>query len=197
MEPLLFETILIKNGDILNIKYHEKRVMRSREALFSLYDNLNLKSHIYPLPKNGKYRCKLIYSDKVLNMELKPYIYIEKKSFRIIDIDFDYSYKYLDRSEIDRQKNRYPDFDDLIFLKNGLITDTTIANIAIFRDGKWITPKTPLLEGTTRDRLLKKGKLTESDIRYEDIFSAEKFAVMNALSGFKIIDTPKFTLYDD
>ena len=49
-------------------------------------------------------------------------------------------------------------------IKNGIITDTSIANIAIFYDGVWITSKNSLLNGTTKDRLIEEKKLIEKDI---------------------------------
>ena len=194
MEPLLFETILIKDGKVCNIEYHQKRVYQSRKTLFNLYNKIDLLSYIKNTPTNGEYRCKIIYSDTVYNVEIKPYIYIEKKSFLLIEIDFDYSFKYLDRAIIDDYKEYYSLYDDLIFMKNGAITDTTIANIAIYKNGIWLTPQKPLLRGTTRARLLDSNKLTLSDIKYQDILSSKKFAVMNALSGFRVINHPKFTL---
>ena len=194
MEPLLFETILIRKGSLQNTKYHELRMKRSRKALFNLNEHIDLRQSICHIPSNGEYRCKVCYSDKIYNIEIKPYRYIEKKSFLLIDADFDYQYKYLDRSPIEYYKQSFPDFDDLIFIKNELVTDTTIANIAIYTDNQWLTPKNPLLRGTMREKLLAEDILKECNITYNDIFCAEKFAVMNALSGFRIIDSPQFTL---
>ena len=197
MEPLLFETILIKDGAVCNIEYHKRRLHRSREALFNLYDKIDLISHIGEVPTKGEYRCRVIYSDTIYSVEIKPYIYIEKKNFLVIEADFDYSFKYLDRSTIEQFKEQYLSFDDLIFTQDGAITDTTIANIAIYKNGIWMTPKEPLLKGTTRERLLDSGKLKLSNITYRDLLQSEKFAVMNALSGFRVIKNPKFTLIED
>ena len=45
-----------------------------------------------------------------------------------------------------------------------------------------------MLEGTTRERLIDNGFLKTVEIGVEDLKEAEAFAVMNALSGFRIID---------
>lgn len=79
-----------------------------------------------------------------------------------------------------------------MIIKNGLISDTTIANIAIYLDGIWITPKKPLLKGTTRDRYLKEGKLIEKDISAEDL-KASKIALMNAMIDFDILNDYSFS----
>ena len=191
---LLFETLLIDNGKICNIEYHKKRIYRSQKALLGLDESLDIELYIKDIPKIGTFRCKVIYLDRVYSVEIKPYSYIPKRKFLIVDIEFDYSYKYLDRSNINYYLNLYPEYDEIIFTKDNLITDTTVANIAIYKDNRWLTPKKPLLRGTTRDRLIYSGKLIEADITYSDIINAKSFAVMNALSGFRVVDNPTFRL---
>lgn len=64
------------------------------------------------------------------------------------------------------------------------MSDTSIANIAFFDGVKWITPNTPLLQGTTRTRLLDEGKIYEAEISLELIPQFKKIALMNAMVGF-------------
>ena len=66
------------------------------------------------------------------------------------------------------------------------MTDTTIANIAFFDGKTWFTPTTPLLQGTTRARLIDEGFLKLRDIKKEDIKEYSRFALMNAMIGFCI-----------
>ena len=68
-------------------------------------------------------------------------------------------------------------------LKNSLITNTSIANL-IFDGKKWLTPKTPLLNGTTRARLLESGFLSQEDINVTMLLNAKKLGIMNAMMGF-------------
>ena len=37
--------------------------------------------------------------------------------------------------------------DEILITRNGLLTDTSIANIALFNGKEWHTPKHPLLKG--------------------------------------------------
>ena len=78
--------------------------------------------------------------------------------------------------------------------KNGLITDTSIANIAIEIDGIWFTPKTPLLYGTTRQRYLDNSKLKELDISIEMLQSANKIGLLNAMIDFDVLDDYKILI---
>ena len=56
--------------------------------------------------------------------------------------------------------------DDVIIVRNGLITDSSYANLIFFDGREWITPKVPLLEGTCRARLLASGKIKTGNIGY-------------------------------
>ena len=61
---------------------------------------------------------------------------------------------------------------EIIIIKNGLVIDTSFTNIAIHKDGKWLTPKHPLLLGTKRAALLEQGIIQEADITVDDLMKA-------------------------
>lgn len=140
----------------------------------------------------GLVRAKVIYhkSGELVKVEFFEYKMCEFCEFRLVNIDFEYDKKYLIRDDIDRAKG---DNAEIIMIKNGLVTDTSIANVAIF-DGKWLTPKTPLLDGTTRQRLIGEGVLTPCEIDVEMLLNAKKFAIMNAMVGFYEIENFRFVL---
>ena len=102
----------------------------------------------------------------------------------VIDNGIDYEDKTTERSALEALYAQRGDADDVLIVQNGLITDTTVANVACLIGGCWLTPARPLLEGTARARLLAEGKLREADITLTMAMAAEKIAVMNALSGF-------------
>ena len=54
--------------------------------------------------------------------------------------------------------------DEILIIKDGHITDTSISNI-VFRlpDGWWLTPFTPLLKGIMRTYLLESGPAIQMD----------------------------------
>lgn len=136
-------------------------------------------------PCCGIYRCKVVYDREIVSVEYLPYVKKEIKKLKPVESDIEYSKKYLDRSEITELLAFANGVDDIIIVKNGLITDTSIANLALLKNGVWITPKKPLLKGTMREKLLTEGLLKEADIPAKNLAEFEAIAVMNALRGFE------------
>ena len=180
-----FETIKIVDGEIFNIEYHQKRYERT----ISYHNGVvhNLKKYINP-PKDGLYRAKIIYDkNSILDISYFSYEKREIKSFKLVEIDFDYDFKYLDRANIDKAFAKRLDCDEIIMIKDNLITDTSIANIAFFDAKEWVTPKKPLLSGTTRERYIDNKLLHVKDIKKEQIQNFTKIALLNAMIDFDII----------
>ncbi len=187
---LLFETIKVFDKKAYNLKYHQIRMQKSIKRIFNKKRSFNLQKLITP-PSRDFYRCKIIYSDKIEDISFYEYYPRKIESFKLIKSDIEYNYKFLNREEIDELFLQRGSCDEIIIVRNGKITDTSIANIAFFDSRRWITPKSPLLKGTTRARLLEKKKILARDIYIEEIKFMEKIAVMNALIGFKIINNFK------
>ena len=185
--PLLLETIKCENGTVHNLPYHQKRVDKSRKDLFGLEDKLELSS-ILQAPKKGLYRCRVIYARTLVSIEYIPYIEKNIHTLKIISSTIDYHYKYADRSKLDLLLQANPDADEIIIEQNGLITDTTIANIAFYDGNKWLTPEKPLLEGTMRAKLIDEGFLHPKKILSSEIDQYQQVALTNAMIGFKIIN---------
>ncbi|MGB5966414.1 MAG: aminotransferase class IV family protein [Sulfurimonadaceae bacterium] len=183
MSRQLLETIRCENGQPSHLSYHQQRVDRSLKQLgYSLH--LDLASLI-EVPDDTLYRCRVIYDATSANIEYLPY---QKRVIRKLQLvqadDLDYSLKYADRIELDQLFAQKGDADDILVVQNGLITDTSIANIAFFDGTKWLTPKHPLLKGTTRARLLDEKKIFKSEIHIDDLKKYTDFALLNAMIGF-------------
>lgn len=176
-----FETIKVEDGTIQHLSYHQQRFDKTRVELFGLSDKINLNDFI-KVKDDKTYRVKVVYAkeiEEVLWQEYKQERIFE--TFYLKDLDFDYSYKYVDRKMMDTTK-------DLIYVEDGFLKDTQIANIALMIDNVWLTPKYPMLKGTTRARLLESGFIKEENLDKNSLEIAQKFAIMNALMGFKIIE---------
>ncbi len=183
MHPSCFETIKIKDGKIFNLDWHNNRFNKTQKELFSNTSTMDLKAFIFP-PKNGLYRCKIIYNNNhIESVEYFPYKEKTFKHFTVIKSQLDYQYKYTDRSSF---QELLLGNDEIIIEKDGLLTDTSIANIAFFDGVSWLTPKTPLLAGTTRAKLIEEGFLKLENIKKENIKKYSNFALMNAMIGFRI-----------
>lgn len=180
-----FETIRIEAGQIQNIKWHNQRCNRTRRELFGEKRAIELQHWITP-PPEGLYRCRITYHKQITKIEYIPYQPKIIKSFKIVPSTIDYRYKYSERTQLDHLKNQYPEVDEIIIEKDGLITDTTIANLAFYDGEQWVTPENPLLPGTMRAKLLNEKFLIPKPITSEALKQFSHVALMNAMIGFQI-----------
>ena len=180
------ETIKAIDGELKHLEYHQKRYEGVLNSL-GIKKVHNLKERLNP-PKKGLYRCRVVYSIEELEVEYIPYQKRQIHKLKLLESNtIEYSRKYADRRELDALFLQKGEGDDILIIKDGFVSDTTIANLAFFNGEHWLTPKTPLLQGTTRARLLEEGKIFEKDVRVEDIYTYKKIALMNAMIDFDII----------
>jgi 4-amino-4-deoxychorismate lyase len=183
MSPLL-ETIRIENRQICNLSYHNERLHRSRQALFGCESEIRLEDHIV-LPKmlsNAVHKCRVIYDQSIHRIEFHSYQIKPIRTLRLIEDDaLDYAYKWLDRSRL-QMHIANAKADDILIVKNGLLTDTSYANIAFFDGVQWLTPATPLLAGTRRQQLLEQGVIAEeAELKPSDLKQFKFAKLMNAM----------------
>ena len=183
--PLLLETIKIEEGEALHLHYHNQRFNRSRRELFSIDETIDLSQYLSP-PDKRTYRCRILYDREIREIEYLPYTPRQIRTVSLVETSIDYSFKYADRHIFERLLAAHPKSDDILIVRDGFLTDTTIANIAFLKDSRWITPEKPLLRGTTRERLIDEGFLSTAAIQKEEISGFDGFALMNAMIGFRI-----------
>jgi len=186
VQSRFLETIRASFGQAQNLDYHQLRLQR---ALHS--HNIDAKYELAKLldpPQHPLCKCRVVYDAKQLSITYTPY---EKRQIRRLKIvyndEIEYKHKYLDREQLEALFALRAECDDIIIVKSGLIRDTTIANLAFYDGSQWITPKRPLLEGTTRERYLQSGKIVAKDIFVDDLRSFRALALMNAMVDFDII----------
>lgn len=187
MNNTFLETIKAFNGEISHLSYHQARY----ESVLKHFGEevvQDLGDFITP-PQNGLYRCRLVYDTNCfIETSYHPY---QKKEINLLKIVHDdtieYAMKYANRERLDALFAQRGDADDVLIIKNGFVTDTTIANIAFFDGKRWLTPALPLLQGTTRQRLLDEAKIVEEEIRIQDVARFKQVALMNAMVDFAII----------
>ena len=184
----LFETIRIENGQAWHLAYHTARFNTTRKALFGIDTPHNLSDALTKIPPHGLYRARLVYNDSHITVTYHPYTAKKIRKIKLLSSPISYPYKYNDRTTLDTLLKSHPTYDEILIIQDGLLTDTTIANIVLQKEGNWYTPKTPLLSGTTRARLLDEGKLIERDIKPSEIDEYDSVALMNAMIGFTILD---------
>ena len=141
--------------------------------------------------KTKRIKCRVLYSTVIERIEYFEYHPKMIGSLKILnDDDISYNYKYEDRSALSRLYTQRGECDDILIVKNGLFTDTYYCNIALLKDGIWITPRTPLLEGTQRSFLLDKGKIFPKDIGIKTLAEYESIRLFNSILGFGEIELP-------
>ena len=99
---------------------------------------------------------------------------------------WDYKYKYLDRTHIKELYAQRGNCDDIIMVKDRMLTDSSYGNIALLKDGVWYTPSTCLLNGTRRQQLIDQGKILEADIPVVDIDQYEKIIFIVPFDFFRM-----------
>lgn len=179
----LLETIRCEDGIAHHLPYHQQRLDKTLQSL-------GFQAH-YPLcelispPDEQLYRCRFLYDNVSFKIEYHPYLPKKITSLRLIyDDEIVYSSKYAARQSLNLLFEKREECDEILIVKNGYLTDTTIANVAVFIDNQWLTPSMPLLEGTTRSRLIHEGKIIPAPISVSDALNAPKIALMNAMTGF-------------
>ncbi len=185
----LLETFRVENGKVEHLSYHQTRVDRSFKDLYQIENGFSLIDYFnhLKLPAVGLFRGRLLYEEEVKSFELLPYQENKIKSFSLCEIgEYDYTYKWADRTYFSMQKKLHPESDEIIFYSKNLIQDCCIANLAFFKNGSWFTPKSPLLEGTTRARLIDDQKIQECDIFLDELLAYERICLINVFRDLSI-----------
>jgi 4-amino-4-deoxychorismate lyase len=184
---LLVESIRLEEGKLQNISFHNDRIIRSLSGIFGITTDVNLEK-IVTIPdeaRKGVFKCRVVYDNEIRKVEFIPYVIKRITSLKIVeDNTIEYPYKYVNRKHIDLLFSKRERADDILILRNGMVTDTSYANV-IFRDlnGDWVTPSTFLLSGTRRKSLLIGGVIKEADITYRDISKYTEIRLINAMIG--------------
>ena len=91
------------------------------------------------------------------------------------------------RARYDVELERCRPCDDVIFWNDrGEVTESTIANVVVYSDGKHWTPprEAGLLAGTLREDLISKGELLVRTITKEELIAASSFFLINSVRGW-------------
>jgi 4-amino-4-deoxychorismate lyase len=180
----LFETIQVLNGEYCNISFHQKRINAASQDLWG-EENIVLKNVLPKVPENyakEKVKCRIFYNKSDFKIEFATYQLPNIKTLKLINGgNIDYSKKYTDRSEINMLFGKKGSYDDILIIKNGLLCDTSYANIVLKLKETLITPKNPLLRGTKRNYYLSKKTICEQDISLNDLKESEGLYLINAM----------------
>jgi 4-amino-4-deoxychorismate lyase len=181
---LFIETICYENGRFQQLELHNERLNLTRNHFFGLQPNLQLELFL-SIPeylKNKTVKCTVTYRSDIIGIEYNLYKIRPVNSLQmVIGNEIDYAFKYSDRTKLNALYLLRNQCDDILIIKNGLITDTSYANIILRQDYKWYSPKNPLLKGTKLSNYLLEKRVTPALLRPEDLSSFSEARIINAM----------------
>ena len=188
---LFIETIRIEDGKVYNLDYHIERFDRTRAAFWKGSAPIDLRTLVSPQSLTGVYKCRVVYGREIEEITYVPYQMRDVSSLRLVVADtVDYTYKSTNRENLNTLYAQRKMADDVLIVKDGCLTDTSIANVALY-DGKvWCTPSHPLLRGTKRAELLDKKIIVEKDIPQAHLGEYSKIMLFNAMIDWGRIILP-------
>jgi len=181
---LLFETILVEDGVARNMVWHERRMSHALREVWRINEPMVLEPLIHVPPElcTGMVRCNVLYGPSVESITYTHYEMRMVRSLKLVNCDtIDYHLKFTDRFLLESLLAQRGACDEIIIVKNGFLTDTSMSNILFTDNEKWVTPANPLLKGTCRERLIKEGRVTEQEIRPGAIAGFAGCSIINAM----------------
>ena len=187
------ETIRIEGGKAINLSLHEARMNATRMHFVPHATPISLQKWLDDAPiSDERIKARVVYDvDGVCETTFQTYKRREIQWLRMVeDNDISYTFKSTDRHKLDHLLALRDGCDEVLIVKNGLITDTSFTNVAFFDGHKWFTPAQPLLNGTMRQWLLLHGQLTEAQITPASIASFQRIMLFNAMIGAHELELP-------
>ena len=183
-EPLFIEVLKVKDGLFIDPQPHVDRIFRTTLDIFADPLSVQMENNMIPVDlRTGVVKCRIVYGREIVSIDFEAYKMRTVQSLALIENDnINYSYKYLDRNKINELFSMRGDSDDILIVKNSRVTDTSYSNV-VFKDsdGALYTPKSTLLAGTKRRKLLEAGIIYEKEIYLKDIKSYVGVYLINAM----------------
>ncbi|WKS99952.1 aminotransferase class IV family protein [Gallibacterium salpingitidis] len=184
---LCFETLAIQDGEIQNLTYHQARYQRTLQHFYSTHYQAFNFADIVKIPlqyQQGLVRCRIDYNQQDYQIAFYPYQRRQFKRFQpVVCEQLDYRFKYCNREQLNALYQQRQGADEILIIQQGKITDCSIGNLALLRQGEWFTPDSPLLAGTQRQRLLEQQLLQLRSITLNELDLFEEIRVINALNN--------------
>ena len=158
----LFETICVTNGRIQHLEWHELRYAKSYLLYYGKLTSQRLIEDLL-IPdryKKGIYKLRIGYNEVTKDAVFESYTFSDIKTLKLVeDNTIEYGLKFSDRKCLNELLMKRGRCDDILIVKNGMVTDSSICNIVFFDGQEWITPANPLLNAVSHfcDTVLKFG----------------------------------------
>jgi para-aminobenzoate synthetase / 4-amino-4-deoxychorismate lyase len=191
----LIETMGVsEHGEVQLLDRHLERLNRSARFFSFKCHVAKLRDDILrAVPRDGRPACLRLTlannGESTLESGALPTGYAQRlrlSSVRVHSDDVFLYHKTTHRGIYEQARKDCDEQTDAILInERGEITETTIMNIAVFRDGRWITPQTScgLLPGVMREELLGRGEMVEGVVHASELRPGELIRCFNALRG--------------
>lgn len=183
-KPTFIESIKILDGKIYHLPLHQERMENTMKHHFGNV-KLPLLSLAINIPmeyRKGLVKCRLLYTDSILRVDFQNYSFRKINRLKLVeDNDISYRFKAEDRTRLNRLSEQAKAGEEILIVKNGLLTDTSYSNIVLQKGSNLYTPLIPLLKGVKRRYLLDKGIIKEHNIEAKSLHEYERVYLINAM----------------
>jgi para-aminobenzoate synthetase/4-amino-4-deoxychorismate lyase len=196
----LLETLLWQpHGGYAHLDYHLQRLENSASELGFPLDRYQLRQQlIEEAAARGRccwrVRCLL---DSTGQVECQFFVFAREPQLRAVRLRLAHEavdsadpwlrHKTDQRQRYDVLREHAGGGDDvLMYNERGEITETTIANVVVYKEGMWLTPplSSGLLPGTLRQKLLDDRRIREQVLFVDDLAGAQIYLI-NSLRGWR------------
>lgn len=193
---LYLETFLVAHHRLVRLPEHRLRLARTLRCApdsptVSRFLALAAREAL-GAPDVPRLRGRLVYNLRgEASFSLVPYTPRRIETLRLVHDDhIDYALKRTDRSALDACFARRCGADDVIIVRRGLLTDTTVANLALFdpHTARWYTPAALLSAGV----LTPHPRLTP-----ESLAHFTRLRLFNALLGWGECELPVAAVWNE
>ena len=185
------ESIQLKDGEFKRLELHQERIGKALKDFYPTHKVIDLVESLSSThyPSVGICKCRVVYDSEIRKIEFIPYVRREIHSLQLVETKMESTpYKKEDRSELNNAFALRGGSDDIILVKDGLLTDTSFSNIALYDGLTWYTPRVPLIQGVNRTSLLKQGVLVEKDLYLSELMNFQRVSLFNAMNEFGSIE---------
>lgn len=183
-----FETIRVEDGIVCAPERHLERMRATCINNWGHFRHTCIFNElIIPKAFSGVLaKLNIYYNETELEFVFSLYNPRKIETIKLVEVParFEYHFKYTERSILNNLLNQ-SGTDEIIIVQQGLITDSSKANIIFEKDGNLFTPESFLLNGTMRQYLLEAGEITEMSIGLEELYQFEAMYFVNAMNPLK------------
>ncbi|WP_292271306.1 aminotransferase class IV [Butyricimonas sp.] len=187
MKSSFVETIRVNNGQFCHLAYHECRARATSLAVFGCRLEWDVAGMTVPdEARQGVVKCRVVYDTVIRDVTFSPYTFRRIGSLRLIeDNAIDYRFKSTDRVALEHVFAQRDGCDNVLVVRQGMITDTSFSNIVLEDTTGLYTPDTFLLNGTRRQRLLDEGVVRERAVPVSELYRYDRLYLINAMIGLE------------